>query len=370
MVKKFFLTLVLVLALFSSHKVYAQEDEFSQPPAAPTPSVNYEARVTKISEEKEIEFDGKKQLYQKLELQITSENDKGKTIMIENGNLPSATIKRFNIGDRVLINKDQTPDGSEIYFITDYIRRSSLLWLFVIFLGLTLLVGRTRGLMSVVGMCVSFLVIFYFILPRILAGNDPSFITILASVFLIPVTFYLSHGFNKKTTAAVLGTIASLVVTGVLAHYFVNDANLTGFASEEAGFLQTFTQGAVNVQGLILAGIIIGLLGVLDDITISQAAVVSELKKASDKLSTWDLYKRAMEVGKDHIASSVNTLVLVYAGVALPLLLLFVNNPHPFTEVINYEIVAEEVVRTLVASIGLILAVPITTIISALWISD
>jgi len=182
---------------------------------------------------------------------------------------------------------------------------------------------------------------------------------------IIPATFFLSHGFNKKTWIAIGGTLIALIITGVLADIFVEGAKLTGFASEEAGFLQAHKLGLINIKGLLLAGIIIGVLGVLDDITVSQSAIVQQLKEANSKLKAGELYKKAMSVGKDHIASMVNTLILVYTGAALPLLLLFIDNPHPFSDIINYEIIADEVVRTLVGSIGLMLAVPITTFIAA-----
>jgi len=198
-----------------------------------------------------------------------------------------------------------------------------------------------------------------------LAGGNPIQIAIIGSLFIIPLTFYLSHGFNKKTTVAIIGTLIALVITGILANVFVEISKLTGFASENAAFLQVARGGTVNIRGLLLAGIIIGVLGVLDDITVSQSAVIFQLKKANPKLKQFDLYKKAMDVGQDHISSMVNTLILVYTGAAMPLLLLFINNPHPFSEVINYEIVADEIVRTLVGSIGLILAVPITTIIAS-----
>lgn len=157
----------------------------------------------------------------------------------------------------------------------------------------------------------------------------------------------------------------SLIITGILAAVFIEAAKLTGFASEEAGFLQVVGEGTINIKGLLLAGIIIGVLGVLDDITISQSAIVFQLKEANRNFNSKDLYKRAMNIGKDHISSMVNTLVLVYTGASLPLLLLFVNNPYPFSQVINYEIIADEIVRTLVGSIGLVLAVPITTLIAS-----
>lgn len=324
-----------------------------------------EARIENIVEEKEIEVMDRKQLYQKLELLILNGSLKDKKVIVENGNLPTANTLQFKAGDEVVVSKSQDISGNDFFYITDFIRRDAILWLFIIFAGLTVLIGRWRGLASLVGMAISFAVIFIFILPQILAGGDPIFVSILGSLVIIPVTFYLSHGINRKATVAILATVIALIITGILANIFVEFAKLTGFASEEASFLQVAKQGAVNIKGLLLAGIIIGVLGVLDDITVSQAAIVQQLKAANKELKPGELYKRAMDVGRDHIASMVNTLVLVYTGAAMPLLLLFVNNPRPFAEVVNYEIVANEIIRTLVGSIGLILAVPITSYIAA-----
>ncbi|HVF68934.1 MAG TPA: YibE/F family protein, partial [Xanthomonadales bacterium] len=218
---------------------------------------------------------------------------------------------------------------------------------------------------SLVGMAVSFLMIFFVVLPQILKGHDPITVAILSSLVIIPVSFYMTHGVNKKTTSAVMGTVISLVITGLLANFFVNIGHLTGFTSDEASFLETAKKGAVQMKGLLLAGIIIGALGVLDDITISQSAIVFQLRNTSEKLKFWQVYKKAMDIGRDHIASMVNTLVLVYTGAALPLLLIFIDNPRPFTEIINYEMISEEIIRTIVVSIGLILAVPLVTLIAA-----
>jgi uncharacterized membrane protein len=218
-------------------------------------------------------------------------------------------------------------------------------------------------------MGVSFAVLFTFILPRILAGSNPVGSTIIGSLLIVPVTFVLSHGLNKKTGVAIVGTVIALTATGVLSNIFVNAVKLSGFASEEAGFLVSL-KGMINMKGILLASIIIGALGVLDDITISQSAIVFELKEANRKMMFGELYRRAMNIGQDHISSIVNTLVLVYTGAALPLLLLFINNPHPFREIINYEIIADEAVRTLVGSIGLMLAVPITTFIACFTVEN
>ncbi len=317
-----------------------------------------EGKVTGIVEEK--------LPYQKLEILVTKGSLKDKKITVESGNLPMSNLPQYQVGDELVINAAQDLQGNDNFYITDYVRRRPLFWLLVIFLITAVAVGRWQGATSLAGMAISFLVIFKFVLPRIAAGDDPVQTAILGSLIIIPITFFLSHGLNKKTAIAITGTLIALIITGVLANAFVEAAKLTGFASEEAGFLQAFKPGLINIKGLLLAGIIIGALGVLDDISVSQSAIVQQLKIANPKLKAGELYKKAMAVGKDHIASMVNTLILIYTGAALPLLLLFVDNPHPFSEVINYEIIAEEVVRTLVGSIGLILAVPITTFIASI----
>lgn len=304
--------------------------------------VTYEGKITKIIVE-----DGN---YQKVE--VTS---KGKSYEIESGQYETSNNIKYKIGDKIVVTDDQ---------ITDYVRRPSLYLLSAIFLLLTVVIAGKWGLTSVFGMAYSFYIIFKFILPLIIKGYNPVTVSIIGAVFIIPVTFSMSHGINRKTINAIIGTLISIVIVGLLSVLFVSLSKLSGFAVEEAGFLQYQLGGIINMKGILLAGIIISTLGVMDDITISQASVVEELRKANKKLSKKELFFRSMNVGKDHISSMVNTLVLVYAGASLPLLLLFVNNPHPFLEVINYEIIADEIVRTLVGSIGLILAVPITTYIA------
>lgn len=310
-------------------------------------SVNAQSNTTEGQVTKVIEEDGN---YQKLE--VTSDDKK---VIVENGLYDTSFNVKYKVGDKVVLT-----DG----MITDYVRRPSLFLLLGIFLFLAILIAGKWGLTSIAGMAYSFYVIFVFILPMILKGYDAVVVAVVGSMFIIPVTFGLSHGLNRKTINAVIGTIISMIIVGLLSILFVNLARLTGFAVEEAGFLQYQLGGIINMKGILLAGIIISTLGVMDDITVSQASVVEELKRANPKLSKKELFLRSMRVGKDHISSMVNTLVLVYAGASLPLLLLFVNNPHPFSEVINYEIIADEIVRTLVGSIGLILAVPITTYIA------
>lgn len=360
-----FITLICVL-IFSSNlnKIKAQSGEMPQTSKPET----LEAIIEKIIEEKQIQLIGQqnRQLYQKLELLVTKGSIKDMKIIIESGLFPMANIQKYSEGERVMVSYSKDFKGNDSYYISDYIRRDSLLWLFLLFAALTIYVAKRRGLTSLLGMGISFFIIFTFILPKILSGADPTQTVIIASLFITPLTFYLSHGLNNKTTVAVISTIIALMITGVLSNIFIDAAKLTGFASEEASFLQIAKQGMINMKGLLLAGIIIGMLGILDDITISQSAIVFQLKEANSKLKFDDLYRQAMNVGQDHISSMVNTLILVYTGAALPLLLLFINNPQPFSEIINYELIADEIMRTLIGSIGLILSVPITTFIASI----
>ncbi len=280
------------------------------------------------------------------------------------------TTTTFDIGNKIVITKIIDETGNAQYFASDHIRRDKLLILFLIFTGVVVIIGGGWGLMSIIGMGISFLVIFKIILPKLLAGEDPITTAIMGSLIIIPVTFYLSHGINKKTNLSIVGTIISLIATGILAKIFVEFSNITGTASEEVMFLKMYMGNNLNTTGLVIAGIIIGGIGVLDDVTISQASIVQELKKANPELGFIDTYLRAMNVGRDHISSMVNTLVLVYAGASMPLLLMFVNNPMPYEQVINFEIIAEEIVKTLVGSIGLVMAVPITTLLACIFITE
>lgn len=304
---------------------------------------------------------------QEVKVLITKGSIRNQTISLEYNRTVSSGEPILQVGDQILINSSQLADQEPVYYVIDFVRREALFNLFLLFVIVVLLVGKWKGVSSLLGLASSFAIIFTVLLPAIQAGHDPLLVAIGSAGLIILVTFYLSHGINEKTTWAVLGTLSSLIVTGLLAHYFIDQAKLTGFGAEEVAFLQVLKAGELNVRGLLLAGIIIGALGVLDDITISQVSVVQELKKTKKKLKADELFFKAMNVGRDHIASLVNTLILVYTSAAMPLLLLFtIDSSRTALDVINYEVVAEEIVRTLVASIGLIMAVPLTTAL-ACW---
>jgi uncharacterized membrane protein len=255
------------------------------------------------------------------------------------------------------------------YFFVDFDRRVPLTILAVVFAVVVIALSRWRGFAALGGLAVSLLILIKFVLPAILAGSDPLSVALVGGATIMFLALYLAHGLNAATTTAVLGTLASLLLTGALALLFVNISIFTGAGSEEASFLQ-ISQQQVNLQGLLLASIIIGTLGVLDDVTITQASAVWELHRVNPGLGARGLYRSGIRIGRDHIASTVNTLVLAYAGASLPLFILFSVSNRGLDQVLNIEIVAEEIVRTLVGSIGLVASVPITTGLAALVVTS
>ncbi len=321
------------------------------------------ATITKILEEGKTTDGEMLQQYQKLEL---TTKDTGEVINLTYHQEPYTTWHPYQINQQVFI---QATDSNN-WIITDFVRGPALLKLFLIFVFIVVAIGRWWGVRSIISLAASFLVIFGLVIPLILKGMNPLIVTLIGSFIIVPVTFYISHGIKIKTHVAVTGTIIALIISGLLATTFMNSAYLTGFSSEEAGFLSIMTQNQLDIRGLLLAGIIISLLGTLDDVAISQASFVQQLKETDPKMKFRELFIRAMRVGQDHISSMVNTLVLVYAGASLPLLLLFSTSNTSPVEIINLEIVAEEIVRTLSGSIGIVLAAPITTLIAAITFTN
>ncbi|HLL60814.1 MAG TPA: YibE/F family protein [Candidatus Nitrosocosmicus sp.] len=356
---------ILIIIVLTFSFLILNSSTFAQ---TPPPQETLEAKVVYVDENIIFGTVGTESVFKTIKVKVTKGSKKGKTVTIQIPFDQSANKPTYKQGDEVLVLYNKGINGEETYFISDFVRRTPLFLLWAIFVLLIVIIGRWRGISSLIGMGISFLIIFYYLIPQILQGKDPVVTAVIASIFIIPITFFMSHGINRKTTVAVVGTLISLVITGILARLFVSAAKLTGFAQEEASFIQALNPGQFNMQGLLLAGIIIGVSGILDDITVSQSALIEKLHQTDHTLSFRELYKKGIDVGRDHIASLVNTLILVYAGASLPLMILFVNNPHPFSEIVNYEIIANEIVRTLVGSIGLILAVPITTLLSCFFV--
>ncbi|MEK7600550.1 MAG: YibE/F family protein [Patescibacteria group bacterium] len=267
-------------------------------------------------------------------------------------------------GDRVYVQQTGGSE-SEQFFIVDVQRGRGLLALVALFVGTVITMAGKKGLYALSGLIFSFALIVTWIVPRILAGNDPVLIGLIGSMLILTVTLAVSYGVNRKSISALLGILIALLVVGALSSVTVSALHFPGFSAEEAIYLNMESEHAVNLVALVVAGIIIAAIGVLDDIAITQAATVFSLAHTDPRLTRMQLFSRAMDVGRDHISAVINTLMLAYAGASLPLVLLVSVRKFPLFFVINGEIVAEEIVRTLISSTGLVLAVPATTLIAA-----
>ncbi len=300
-------------------------------------------------------------------------SDKGATTTVADQPVSSSTVNSYLKlvpGEKVLLAKD-TLDSfpGAPYYITDRFRLPMLLFAILIFMAVAVLFGRIRGLTSIVGLGISISVLGWYVVPQILNGADPLTICITGAAIIAIVSLYLAHGFNKRTTIAVCGTLITLAISAILAVFFVTGARLIGLATDESFYLEVGKNVALNLRGILLGGIIIGALGVLDDVTIGQSTAVYEIKDANASLDVKELYRRGMSIGREHIASLINTLFLAYAGIALPVILYLVafQNQVPLWLTINGEPIAEEIIRTMVGSIGIILAVPITTLLASYY---
>ena len=269
-------------------------------------------------------------------------------------------VGHLHPGDDIYVNMTVLPDGTASFSFYDYQRATPMWVLTVAFVAAVLFLGRWRGLGAVAGLAASLLIIVKFLLPSILDGHSPVMVAIVASSIIAFIALYLAHGVTVPTSVALLGTFASLAVTALLSLLFVAWSNLTGLSDESALYLTSLGIN-VDLQGIVLAGFVIGALGVLDDVTVTQVSAVLELRAAQPELTRGELYRSAVRIGRDHISSTVNTLFLAYAGAALPLLLLFTQAGQGIGSLAGREIIATEIIRSLVGSIGLVSAVPITT---------
>lgn len=272
---------------------------------------------------------------------------------------------RFAVGDAVVLAwSGDDPVDPASYQITDYQRGPPLVLLGAVFALAVIALGRWQGLAALAALGVTLGVLALFVLPALLTGAAAVPVALVAAGLVVAVVFPLSHGVSARTATAALGTLVSLALIGVLAVVFAGLSRLTGLDEETTELVGILGPG-VDTRGLLLAGVIIGALGVLDDMTVTQTSTVWELHRADPSRPLRDLYGSAMRVGRDHVASAVNTLVLAYAGAALPLLLLFALAGRGLGEVLTAEDVAQEVLRTLVGSIGVVASVPVTTVVAA-----
>jgi uncharacterized membrane protein len=297
-------------------------------------------------------------------LSITAQLADGEEVSFE---MVDETGDLYAVGQRVRVAEAEGPDGGVIWYDNDIERDRPLLLLTAVFFAAVLVFGRWQGLRAMVGLAFTLGVVVVFVVPALLAGSDPVAVALSAAVVIMAVTLYLTHGVRAKTTAAVMGTLLALALTVGLSWAFIEFASLTGMSEEEAR-LASVSVGGLSLRGLLLAGIIIGALGVLDDVTMAQSSTVFELRRVDPQAGFGRLFGGAMAVGRDHVAATINTLFLAYAGASLPLLILFSSSPDPLPVIASSEVVAVEIVRTLVGSIGLMASVPLTTALAA-WLA-
>jgi uncharacterized membrane protein len=268
------------------------------------------------------------------------------------------------VGNKVVVSISKTPENVVNAYFVDFVRTTPILWLTGIFATAIILISRWKGVRALLSTAFSLYIIIGYIIPHILAGEDPLSVSIIGSIILLGVTLYLTYGWTLKTHAAVISMILVLLLTGALSALFVVFTKLNGTGDENVMFLMQLMETPINLRGLLLGGMIIGALGVLDDLVTTQAAAVFELHHANPNFKFRDLYNSAMRIGQDHVAATVNTLVLAYAGASLPMLLMFSLAKGDYGYLVNFSFIAEEIVRTLVGSLGLIAAVPLTTTIA------
>lgn len=272
---------------------------------------------------------------------------------------------RFAVDDEIVLSYGGgDPADGQSYQLVDFQRGVPLALLAALFAVAVLVLGRWQGLKALGALGISFLVLVFFVLPAIVGGESPLLVGIVGAGVIMFVVLYLTHGLSARTSTAVLGTMVSLTLIGVLGALWAAFAKLTGI-DEDTSTLIAVLDRPIDTRGLLLAGVVIGALGVLDDVTVTQTSAVWELRAANPSLTRRQLYASALRIGRDHVASAVNTLVMAYAGAALPLLLYSSVSGVGIGNIVTSQSIAQEIVRTLVGSIGIVAAVPVTTALAA-----
>ncbi len=345
-------TLVMLIGVLLPSTLFAQE-------LVADTSVTMKARVVDVlsQERQEIPGTGVMATYQTVEVEILDGPERGRTIIVENDYLV------LEEGDVFYLNHITSGiDGSEYYSVSEPYRLPALLTLTILFIAVVVLFGGMQGLRGLLALAGSLFFIAFLLLPGIMKGYPPILVAVGVASIIIVGASYVTHGFTRTTSVAVFGMILTVCLTGILAYVAIPFAQLSGFASDETVYLNMNTRGTLNFAGLLIGSIIIGTLGVLYDAAIGQAVAVEELFAAGGNLSRKHVYLRALRIGREHIGALVNTLAIAYVGASLPLLLLFYGFGNGSVLMsLNKEIFATEIVRTIVGSIGIVLAVPITT---------
>ena len=314
--------------------------------------------------EREVSGTGASTQVQEIRAVLTSGERDGEVVRFEND------LVELEPGDSIFLYRMVTIQGQEIITFADFERRPVLAFVSIIFIALLLVFAGWHGLRSLVSLLLSVAAIIFLLVPALLAGYNPVLASVGIAGAVLALVLFGTHGFGPRVWIAFGGTFSAVVVTGVIAYVASDAMRLTGFGSDASVYLNFATDGNLDLAGLLLGGIIIGILGVLDDISITQASVVQELKAANANFNFHELYTRASRVGKYHLGSIVNTLALAYVGVSLPLILLYSKTESSLGLILNQEVVAGELLRIIVGSIGLVLAVPATTAVAAWYFQN
>lgn len=329
-------------------------------------SETVQAKVMSVIEEGPAIVLGKEQIYQVLEIQVLEGEFRQLRLMLEVGKnqiLPEDYL--FKPGDQILVNVGKNPMNDEVRVnFVDFVRERSIIIIFLIFCLTAILICGWTGFRSLLGAVIGLGVIMFFIIPQIIGGANPLLTSIIGSAIFLGLSLYIVYGWRKMTHAAVAGIVVSLFLTGLFSYFAVRETRLTGFGDESMMFLIQHSETPIDIRGVLLAGIIIGSLGVLDDLVIGQSSAVFQLHKANPAMPFKHLFKSAMEIGRDHVAASVNTLILAYAGGSLPMLLLFTITNVDLRMALNVSYVTEEIVRALAGTTGLFFSIPIATLIA------
>lgn len=354
-----FLVATLVLFVLAPVALYAQE-------VIPDTVATMKAKVLEIVSQERRTVPGTTVMgdYQTIKVRILDDPEKGNIVIVENDYLILSPGEMF-----YLTHTTNPVDGTDYYAVREPYRLPQLGILFLLFIAVVLLLGGKQGARGLLSLGGSLFLIVFLLLPGVLKGYPPIIVSVGVSSLIIGIGSYVTHGFNKTTSTAVLGMVATVVLTGVLAYLAIPFAHLSGFTGEETTYLNFNTNGAIDLAGLLIGAILIGTLGVLYDAAIGQAITVEELASAGPHLSRREIYRRTLRIGREHVGALVNTLAIAYVGASLPLLLLFYGfGSDPIALTLNRELFATEIVRAIVGSIGIVLTVPITTAVATYFL--
>lgn len=359
--KRFSIFLIVLLILVSFSATVIAEDEGY---------ISEKAKVLKVGEVQELEDEFYIGYMQEIEVEILSGDFKGERFVVEH-NLSENDFYNIIVkeNDMVMVSIENDENNEVLVNIIEFYRSGYIKILVILFLLIVLILGKTKGLRAIISLIVTIFLIIYVLLPGILNGKDPLFLSIIIAIITTVITILLIGGFNKKSYSAIIGTSLGVIIAGFISLYIGKKMNLTGKNSEEVAMLMFIPQGIdFNYLNLLFSGIILGALGAVMDVGMSIASSIDEIYNNSDNISKKDLFLSGMNIGKDIMGTMINTLILAYTGSSIPMLLLFTAYNLPVNEIINMDLIATEIVRSLSGSIGLVLTIPITAVISTLLI--